>query len=80
MKLSEIMLKEEKTTEKTKEEWAEATDKRRDKLKKSGKYEGRYWVNPGSNTSLGTLKDRWKMDHVGEVIDKLVSKAMKGGD
>lgn len=79
MKFIEYLLNEEEATEKRKEDWAEATDKRRNNLKSKGLFEGRFWVKKSTNSGLQTLKTRYELEHVGEVIDKLVSQALKGG-
>lgn len=60
-----------------KETWKEATDKRRNKLKTKGLYEGRFWIKESTNKGLQTLKSKYEVSQVGEVIDKLVSEALK---
>lgn len=65
-------------SDKRKESWADATEKRREKLKTAGKYEGRFWIKQSTNKGLQTLKDRYELDQVGEVIDKLVAQALHG--
>lgn len=68
----------EEASDKRKESWADATEKRRNKLKTAGLYEGRFWIKPSTNKGLQTLKERYELSQVGEVIDKLVAKALKG--
>jgi len=68
----------EEASEKRKDSWAGATEKRREKLKTAGLYEGRFWIKHSTNKGLQTLKERYEVEQVGQVIDRLVSAALKG--